>query len=171
MNDKLVHIKMLLMDVDGVLTDGKVIFTNSGDELKAFDIQDGMGITLAKKAGLLTGIITGRESDVIQRRAEELKYDVIYQGSPEKLIPYENIKKQFGLSDEEICYIGDDLPDLTILRRAGFSVAVSNARDELKSMVDFITEKNGGNGAVREVVELILKSQGKYETLLKKYFE
>ncbi|MCB0283990.1 MAG: HAD-IIIA family hydrolase [Calditrichaeota bacterium] len=162
---------MLLMDVDGVLTNGKVIFTNSGDEIKEFDIQDGMGITLAKKAGLFTGIITGRESKIIARRAEELNYDVIFQGTPEKSAPYKEIKKQFGLSDEHICYIGDDLPDIPILRRAGFAVAVANARDELKSVAHYVTEKKGGNGAIREVIELILKSQGKYESLLKKYFE
>ena len=159
---------MILMDVDGVLTDGKIIFTSDGTELKEFNILDGMGITLARMAGLKTGIITGRESKMVQRRAEELKYDVISQGSLKKLPRYEEIKKQFGLSDEEVCYIGDDLPDMPILKRAGFSVAVANARDEVKAVSDFITMSYGGNGAVREVVDIILKAQDKFDKLIEK---
>jgi len=160
-------IKMVLMDVDGVLTDGKIIFTSDGTEIKEFNIQDGMGITLARMAGLKTGIITGRESKMVQRRAEELKYDVISQGSLKKLPRYEEIKKQFGLSNEEVCYIGDDLPDIPILKKVGFSVAVANAREELKSISDFTTTTFGGEGAVREVIDKILKTQGKLEKLIK----
>lgn len=155
------------MDVDGVLTDGKIIFTSNGDEVKEFNILDGMGITLARMAGLMTGIITGRESKMVQRRAEELKYDVISQGSFKKLPRYEEIKKQFNLSDEQVCYMGDDFPDLPVLKKVGFSVAVSNARDELKEIADYTTAVSGGEGAVREVIEKILKAQGKFDKLIK----
>lgn len=159
---------MILMDVDGVLTDGKIIFTSAGTEIKEFNIQDGMAITLARMAGLKTGVITGRESKMVQRRAEELGYDFISQGNTKKLPRYEEIKKQFGFSNEEVCYIGDDLPDMPILKKVGFSVAVANARDELKAISDYTTEKSGGNGAVREVIDKILKAQGIFDKLVEK---
>ena len=149
------------MDVDGVMTDGKIIFTSSGEEIKAFDIQDGMGITLARRAGLKTGIITGRSSEMVKRRAAELNYDVVMQGDDDKLAQYEKIKKQFNLSDEEICYIGDDVPDLPVLKKVGFAVAVATARDELKQICDYITKRDGGHSAVREVIDKILTYQGK----------
>jgi len=149
------------MDVDGVLTDGKLYFTSSGEEIKAFDIQDGMGITLARKAGLITGIITGRSSAMVAQRAGELKYDVVMQGEDDKLAQYKKIKAQFNVSDNEICYIGDDIPDIPVLEKVGFSVAVANARDELKQFCDYITERDGGHSAVREVIDKILLSQGK----------
>ncbi len=166
MQSDLKKIKMILMDVDGVLTDGKIIFTSDGTELKEFNIQDGMGITLARMAGLKTGIITGRESIMVQRRAEELKYDIISQGSFKKFARYEEIKKQFALSDDEVCYIGDDLPDIPVLKKVGFSVAVANARDELKKIAHFTTTLSGGEGAVREVIDLILKGQDKFNELI-----
>ncbi len=166
MENYLKKIKIILMDVDGVLTDGKIIFTSAGNEIKEFNIQDGMAITLARMAGLKTGIITGRESKMVQRRAEELKYDVISQGSFKKLPRYEEIKKQFSVTNEEVCYIGDDLPDMPVLKNVGFAVAVANARDELKAIADYTTEACGGDGAVREVVEKILKAQGKFKKLI-----
>ncbi|MGD9486705.1 MAG: KdsC family phosphatase [Calditrichaceae bacterium] len=166
MKSKLVKITMILMDVDGVLTDGGIIYTSNGDELKIFNVQDGMGITLAKMGGLKTGIITGRNSELVRRRAEELKFDIISQGSFDKLGPYMDIKKQFNLKDEEICYIGDDILDLSILNRVGFSVAVSNARDEVKASCDYITDAPGGRGAVREVIDKILKRQEKLHALI-----
>jgi len=159
--EKLAKIKMIVMDVDGVMTDGKLYFTSSGEEMKAFDIQDGMGITLARKAGLKTGIITGRISGMVSRRAAELKYDIVLQGDDDKLSQYEKIKVQFDFTDEEICYIGDDIPDIPVLKKVGFSVAVANARDELKQFCDYITERDGGHSAVREVIDKILLSQGK----------
>ena len=159
--EKLKSIKMILMDVDGVLTNGKLYFTSSGEEIKAFDIQDGMGITLARKAGLKTGIITGRFSEMVTRRAKELKYDVVLQGEDDKLAQYEKIKTRFNIADEEICYIGDDIPDVPVLKKVGFSVAVANARDELKQFCDYVTERDGGHSAVREVIDKILTYQGK----------
>ena len=120
-----------------------------------------MGITLARKAGLKTGIITGRSSAMVTQRAKELKYDVVMQGDDDKLAQYQKIKEQFNLADEEICYIGDDIPDVPVLEKVGFSVAVANARDELKQFCDYITERDGGHSAVREVIDKILLSQGK----------
>ncbi|MBN1407287.1 MAG: HAD-IIIA family hydrolase [Calditrichaceae bacterium] len=163
---KLLNIKLLLMDVDGVLTSGDIIYSSSGEELKRFNIQDGMGITLARKAGLKTGIITSRESAMVKWRAEELKIDIISQGNSDKLKPYEQIRNQEGLKDEEIAYIGDDLPDLCILKRVGFSAAVANARDEVKAVCDYVTIAEGGHGAVREIVEMILKRQEKFFNLI-----
>lgn len=166
MKEKLLKIKMLLLDVDGVLTGGEIIYSSSGEELKKFDIQDGMGITLARMAGLKTGIITGRTSDMVKRRAEELQFDVVSQGNFNKLKPYEEIRESYGLNDDEIAYVGDDLLDLPILKRVGFSVAVANARDEVKAQCDYITTAEGGNGAVREVIDKILKRQEKFYDLL-----
>jgi len=166
MKSKLLNIKLLLMDVDGVLTSGDIIYSSSGEELKKFNIQDGMGITLARMAGLKTGIITGRVSDMVKRRAEELKIDIISQGNFNKLKPYEDIRDREKLKDEEIAYIGDDLMDLCILNRVGFSVAVANARDEVKAVCDYVTIADGGNGAVREVIEKILKRQEKFFNLI-----
>jgi len=166
MDEEIKQIKMILMDVDGVLTDGKISFTSSGREIKSFDIQDGMGITLARKAGLKTGIITGRTSTIVERRAAELHMDVIFQGAEEKTESYQKIKKQFELSDEQICYIADDLPDILVLKQVGFSVAVQNARKEVKDICSFITQNSGGNGAVRETIELILKKQNLFLQVL-----
>ena len=154
------------MDVDGVLTDGDIIYTSSGEEIKKFNIQDGMGITLARMAGLKTGIVTGRISEMVKRRAEELKFDIISQGNFNKLKPYEEIKNKENLNDEEIAYIGDDILDLCILKRVGFSVAVANARDEVKAACDYVTIADGGKGAVREVIEKILKRQEKFFDLI-----
>lgn len=166
MKQKLKKIKMILFDVDGVMTDGSIIYTDKGTEIKSFNILDGMGITLARKSGLLTGIITGRLSSMVSRRAEELKLDTISQGSFNKLNPYLDILKKFKLSDDEICYIGDDIVDMVILNRVGFSAAVANAREEVKAICDYITVAQGGQGAVREVIDLILKRQGKFDVII-----
>jgi len=163
---KLKQIKMILFDVDGVLSNGAITYLDDGTEIKSFHVQDGMGITLARMAGLKTGIITGRESQTVKKRADELKIDVLSQGSFNKLEPYLNISKQFSVTDEEICYIGDDILDIPVLDRVGFSVAVANAREEVKAICDYVTVLRGGNGAVREVIDLILKRQGKFEKLL-----
>ncbi len=166
MTSKIMKIKLILMDVDGVLTDGQIIYSEKGDEIKAFNVQDGLGITLARMAGLKTGIITGRHSDLVERRALELKMDVISQGNFSKLPEYEKIKNELNLSDDEIAYIGDDILDLPILKRVGFSVAVANARDEVKAACDYVTLNSGGKGAVREVIDKILKRQDKFYQLM-----
>ncbi len=168
MRKKLSQIRLILMDVDGVLTAGEIIYASSGDELKMFNVQDGMGITLARMAGLKTGILTGRKSELVQRRAEELQFDIISQGNFNKLPEYEKIKQQLGLDDVQICYIGDDILDMPILKRVGFSVAVANARDEVKAICDYVTIARGGHGAVREVIDKILKGQNKLHALIEK---
>jgi 3-deoxy-D-manno-octulosonate 8-phosphate phosphatase (KDO 8-P phosphatase) len=165
---KLQDITTILFDVDGVLCDGDISYTSAGDEIKTFDVQDGMGITLARMGGLRTGIITGRNSEAVNRRAEELKVDIVSQGHFNKLIPYKEIKEKNNLDDKEVCYIGDDLLDLPILERVGFSVAVANAREEVKAVCDYVTVNKGGRGAVREVIDLILKRQRKFDVLLEK---
>ncbi|MFZ0243944.1 MAG: HAD hydrolase family protein, partial [Desulfobacterales bacterium] len=132
MQEKLLQIKMILMDVDGVLTGGEIIYSSSGDELKIFNIHDGMGIALARMAGLKTGIITGRMSEMVRRRAEELKIDAVVQGQARKLAAYEDLKLRYALADADIAFIGDDLPDLCILKRAGFGAAVADAREAVK---------------------------------------
>jgi len=154
------------MDVDGVMTNGEIIYSSSGDELKMFNVQDGMGITLARMAGLKTGIITGRNSELVRRRAEELKIDILSQGSFNKLPEYEKIKVQNDLNDEEIAYIGDDILDISILKKVGLSISVANARDEVKAVCDYVTVAPGGKGAVREAIELILKRQDKFFNLV-----
>jgi len=163
---KLQQIQMILFDVDGVLCSGDITYLDTGAEIKTFDVQDGMGITLARMAGLKTGIITGRKSPAITRRAKELMVDSVVQGSFDKLKPYLEIKKKYNLDDSQICYIGDDLLDLALLNRVGFSAAVANAREEVKAVCDYITVARGGRGAVREVIDLILKRQGKFDVLL-----
>lgn len=166
MKQKLQKIKMILFDIDGVLTEGSITYTDKGTEIKSFNIQDGMGVTLARKSGLLTGIITGRFSSMVARRAEELKIDSVSQGSFNKLGPYLEVIKKFNLKDEEICYIGDDIVDIAILNRVGFSAAVANAREEVKAVCDYVTVAFGGHGAVREVIDLILKRQGKFDVVI-----
>jgi 3-deoxy-D-manno-octulosonate 8-phosphate phosphatase (KDO 8-P phosphatase) len=147
MPNNILDIQLILMDVDGVLTNGKIVYTSNGEELKEFNVQDGMGITLARMAGLKTGIITGRHSPMVAKRAKELKFDVISQGHFNKLPEYEKIKKELNMDDSQIAYIGDDLLDIPILKRVGFSIAVANARDEVKAVCNDVTIAAGGNGA------------------------
>ncbi len=165
-------IQLLLMDVDGVLTRGDVYLQSQPDgtvlELKAFNAHDGAGLTLMRIMGLRTGVITGRESAALRGRASELGMEFVFEKSAEKLPAYEEIVKTAGLPEEAIAYIGDDLPDLPVLSRVGLAVAVANAAPEVKRAAHFDTRARGGEGAVREVVELILKAQGKWEEALKK---
>ena len=154
------------MDVDGVLTDESIIYGAFPDELKIFNVKDGLGIKLALSAGLIVGIITSRTSEALKKRTKELGIELIYQGEKNKFNAYQQIKKDLFVSDEQIAYIGDDLPDLEILRVVGFSVAVENACEEVKNSVDFITNKPGGKGAVRDVIEMILRTQDKWEQVI-----
>jgi 3-deoxy-D-manno-octulosonate 8-phosphate phosphatase (KDO 8-P phosphatase) len=169
MKEKLQHIKMILMDVDGVMTGGEIIYSSTGEELKVFNIHDGMAMTMARMAGLKTGIITGRMSEMVRRRAEELKFDAVVQGQTDKLAAYEDIKARFNLTDADIAFIGDDLVDLCILKRVGFSAAVADARQAVKNASDYVTAAAGGRGAVREVVDLILESQNKLSRLVAQF--
>ncbi len=164
-------IKWFLMDVDGVLTDGKVIYDSEGREIKHFCIKDGLGIRMLSRAGIKTGIITGRTSPMVLKRALELEITEVFQDAKIKLPVYEEIKKKHGLKDEEILYIGDDYVDLPILRRVGFPVCVPSAPDAVKEVCAYVTRREGGDGAVRETIELLLTLQGKLEGLLKRYYE
>jgi len=163
------EIKIVIIDVDGVLTDGKIILDANGSESKSFYVQDGTGITYLHRAGIKTAIISGRESKAVVHRAKELCIEDVYQGIHNKIEAYEKILKKHRIKDNETCYIGDDLIDLPILRRVGFSVAVPNAPLELKRSVSYVTSAPGGYGAIREVTEKILKSQGKWDMIISRY--
>ena len=167
--EKAKKIKLLLLDVDGVMTDGSLIYSNKGDESKVFNVNDGLGIVLAKKQGLETAILTAKESQIVIKRAMDLKIEKVCQGFARKTEALEEIKKHFNVTDDEICFVGDDLLDIPVLKIAGLAIAVSNAYNEVKAVADHITEKCGGKGAVREVIEIILKAQGKWEEAVKQF--
>ncbi len=171
MREKLQKIKLLLLDVDGVLTDGRIIYDTQGNELKAFDVKDGHGLKMIQRAGIQVGIITGRQSEVVARRAAELGIEILYQKALTKLGPYEEILAQQGLSDVQIAYVGDDVVDLPILRRVGFSATVADAVPDLLPLVDYVTKRPGGRGAVREICDLLLKETGHWDELTCRYFE
>ncbi|MEK6566372.1 MAG: HAD-IIIA family hydrolase [Bacteroidota bacterium] len=154
---KLKGINLLLLDVDGVMTDGGVYFAESGDEMKKFNIQDGYGVVRLQRAGVAVGIITGRVSKLVQRRAHELGIQEVYQNLENKLEAYNQIKKKLSLTDDQVAYIGDDEPDLPVLMLAGFSAAPADAVASVKKSVHYLCKRKGGEGAVREVVDLILK--------------
>jgi 3-deoxy-D-manno-octulosonate 8-phosphate phosphatase (KDO 8-P phosphatase) len=167
------RIKLFLMDVDGTLTDGSVslmsnMATGELFELKTFDAHDGAGLTLAHIMGIKTGLITGRNSAATAQRAKEMKIDFVYQGRAKKTEAYEEAQKLSGVGDDETAYLGDDLPDIPLLQRAGFAVATANAVAELKNIAHYVTKASGGKGAAREVVELILRAQGRWKEAVPK---
>ena len=162
-------IKLMIIDVDGVLTDGRIFCSDSGEEQTVFHVKDGSGITYWHRVGLKSAIISGRNSRAVEHRAKELGISDVHQGAQFKLDAYEKIIGRHKIKDSEVCYIGDDLIDLPVLRRVGFSVAVPDAPEEVLSKVDYVTKAPGGGGAVSEVVEKILKAQGKWEEILKRY--
>ncbi len=163
-------IKLLILDVDGVLTDGKIIYTEQGEELKCFDVKDGHGIKLLLRAGIEVALVTGRRSAAVEHRARDLGIRLVFQKALNKIEVYEEIRAGHRLRDEEVCVMGDDLTDLPILRKCGFSVAVPDSVEEVKREVDYITQKEAGKGAVREVCEIILKARGLWETVTTRYF-
>jgi len=166
------QISLLLMDVDGTMTDGSVTLLSQNDgtalEIKTFDAHDGQGLTLAQTAGLRTGCITGRESPALLRRAHEMKMEFIYMKQPVKMPAYEEIIQKAGVSDPAVAFIGDDLPDIPLLRRVGLAVAVGNAVPEVKQVAHYTTKALAGHGAIREAIELILKSKGIWEAMIDK---
>lgn len=153
-------IKMLLLDVDGVMTNGSIILDNQGNETKAFHVRDGRGIKLIQKSGIQVGIITGRNSEVVNLRARELGIAEVHQGVKDKVLVFDAILSRHGIKDGEVAYIGDDDVDIGIFKRAGLAAAVSDADPCVKPHVHYITKAEGGRGAVREVINLILKSRG-----------
>jgi len=159
-------IKLLLLDVDGVLTDGKIYFTNSGDEFKSFSTLDGHGIKMAMQAGIDVGIITGRKSDIVAKRAADLGIKILVQGREDKARALDEILTDYPRSFADICFVGDDFPDLQVMKKIGLSFSVANGHDDVKSEADAITQKLGGAGAVREVTDYLLKAQDKYDQFL-----
>lgn len=155
-------IKLLLLDVDGVLTDGRIILDDRGVESKHFDVRDGQGIVLLMRAGIEVGLITARNSKAVRYRAKELGLRIVRQGIQNKATTYGEIRRQSGLADRQIAYIGDDIGDVEILRRVGLAVTVKDGWEEIFRSVDYVTERPGGRGAVREVAELLLKAQNKW---------
>lgn len=163
------EIKLLVLDVDGVLTDGRIIVSDSGDEVKHFNVRDGHGIKMIMRYGIEVLFLTGRISKVVNHRAKELGITEIYQGIFDKAKACDEILQKKSLQFEEIAYMGDDIVDIPVLQRVGFSVTVSDASEYVKNFVDYITTKEGGKGAVREVCEIILQAKGYWGEVAKKY--
>lgn len=162
-------LKLFVMDVDGVLTDGTLYFGANGEALKGFHVLDGMGISLAKKAGIIPAIITGRRSEIVAARAKELGIADVYQGRSDKRQAFQELLTHYGVISEETAYMGDDLNDLPLLKQVALAVAPANAVPEVKAVVHVVTEKAGGAGAVREALEYILKQQGHWDSLIEAY--
>jgi 3-deoxy-D-manno-octulosonate 8-phosphate phosphatase (KDO 8-P phosphatase) len=173
LNELAAGIKLLLMDVDGVLTDGRLYNVPGHDgkmvETKGFDSQDGIALQWLSWVGIKKGLISGRISPATDERAKQTKFDYVYQGHIEKIPILNEILADARVHKEQVAYIGDDLTDIVVMRRVGFAIATANAREEVKRAAHMITKTPGGQGAVREVIELILKAQGKWEELMKKY--
>lgn len=163
------HIRLLLLDVDGVLTDGRIVYAEYGDELKFFDVQDGAGLVFWSRVGLKSAIVTARTSRLLKRRVKEMYVDFLAQGRLMKFPTYQQLLKQYRLNDAHVCVIGDDLMELPMLRRAGLAIAVANAVEEVKRASHYVTRRPGGHGAVREVIDLILKAKGLWDQVLQAY--
>lgn len=167
--EKIAPIRFLVLDVDGVMTDGSIIYGSNDDEWKSFNVKDGAGLKYWERVGHRAGIVTGRTSPVVIRRAEELGIELVEMGAKIKLPVFEKMIADAGCTLEETAVIGDDLPDLPLIVRAGLGVAVADAVDEVRDAADLVTDKKGGRGAVREVVELILKTQGRWDSIMERY--
>lgn len=169
MEPKAQNIRMLILDVDGVLTDGRFMYTDDGREYKCFHTQDGLGLRMILREGIGVIAISGRTSPALECRARELRLTAVYQGVDDKLSVFEEVLKKNTLDPREVGCVGDDLVDLPILQRVGFAVAVANAVDEVREAADYVTTRPGGHGAVREVCEVILKAQGKWQKCVSRY--
>jgi 3-deoxy-D-manno-octulosonate 8-phosphate phosphatase (KDO 8-P phosphatase) len=163
------NIKMLVLDVDGVLTDGTLVINSDGSESKFFNSQDGHAIKMWQRAGLEVAILSGRASEPTKYRAKQLEIEHVFEDCLNKLSVLEEFLKQINLPPESVAYIGDDVVDLPVMRYVGFSAAVANAADEVKKQADYVTIRKGGNGAVREVIEYILKKSGVWQKLMERY--
>lgn len=163
------QIRLILSDVDGVLTDGGIVLDNQGIEAKRFHVRDGMGIRLWRKAGYSFGLITHRSSHIVKTRASELGIDVLRQGIDDKLSAMRGILQELRLSPAQVCYLGDDLPDMPVVKAVGLGVAVADACIELRQAAHYVTTASGGSGAVRETIEIILKAQSRWEDLIQAY--
>lgn len=167
--EKAKKIKLLVLDLDGVMTDGRIYYGNYGDELKAFDVKDGFGIALLKRAKIETVIITAKKSKIARLRARDIGIKYVYENHS-KLKVFNKLLGKFRLSSQEACFVGDDLIDIPVLKAAGLSVAVPQAVSEVKAASSYVTKANAGSGAVREICELILRSQSKWDEVTRKYF-
>jgi 3-deoxy-D-manno-octulosonate 8-phosphate phosphatase (KDO 8-P phosphatase) len=164
-------IKMLMLDVDGVMTDGRIIYGDYGDEFKCFDVLDGFGVVLLKRAGFKVTIVTAKKSKIVKMRAQEIQADSLYQNCTDKIKAFNEILEEFSLSPHHVCFVGDDLVDIPVLKKAGLAICVPNAVAEVKDHAHLITGNQGGRGAVREVCEFLLKFQGKWDNVTKNYLK
>lgn len=162
-------IKVLLLDVDGVLTDGRIIYDSKGRDSKFFDVHDGLGVYILNKAGIKTVIVTAKSSKTIKPRARDMRVSEVFADVSPKSALLDKILKKYGVTQEEVCFMGDDLVDLGLMKIVGFPVAVFNSCPEIKQAAAYITIRHGGRGAVREIAELILKSQGKWGEIIRSY--
>ncbi|WP_321785551.1 HAD family hydrolase [Paraburkholderia sp. J94] len=165
-NARAARVRLMIFDVDGVLTDGGLLFTGAGDTMKGFNSLDGHGAKLLREAGIDTAIITGRKSEIVAVRAKELRITHLYQGVEDKRVAFKQLLAETGLTAEQCGYMGDDWPDLAVMLQAGFSAAPANAHTDVLARAHWVTDKTGGHGAVREVTDLILRAQGRYDALL-----
>ena len=163
------RIRLIILDVDGVLTDGGIYMGPDGEAFKRFDIKDGAGIVLWRRAGGMTAILTGRSSNIVENRAKELQISIVRQGCTDKRVAYEELKKELQVTDDEIAYIGDDIIDLPVMRQVGLPIAVGDAVPEVRETASFATNHTGGHGAIREAVERILRAQGRFEEAAAQY--
>lgn len=169
MNERLADIKLLILDVDGVMTDGRIVYDANGIETKFFNVKDGHGIKMVQRAGITVAIISGRKSPVVDLRARELGIEIVYQGALDKLSPFQEILASTGLDSSQVAFMGDDIIDLPILRRVGFAAAPCDAVDEVLGAVHFTSRHRGGWGAVRELCDLLLKGLGKWDEITSRY--
>ena len=163
------RVKLLVLDVDGVLTDGRIIMDHEGRESKAFDVRDGHGIKLLREAGIEAAVLTGRNSPVVQKRADDLGIPWVRQGVNDKVKAYQEIAREAGIDDEETCFVGDDLVDIPLLKRVGMPIVVADGAPEAKRFARYVTQSPGGRGAVREVCDLLLQAQGQWKAVLRRY--
>lgn len=169
--EKLKRIRLLALDADGVLTDGRIVYTHQGEEIKAFNVKDGLGIRLLIKAGIRVCVITGRQSPALRHRCDNLGIEYLYDGILDKTAILPALEKESGVLAREMAFMGDDLPDLPLMRRIGFSVSVADASPEVLQIADWVTSAKGGAGAIREFCELMLKAKGLWESVLKHFDE
>ena len=166
--DKAKNIKLVILDVDGVMTDGRIVIDDNGVESRNFDIKDGMGVVVMMMSGVDVAIITSKKSGAVRHRAEELKIKRFHEGIKKKTEPYEEMLKEMGIGDAEVAYVGYDLVDLSMMKRVGLPIAVNDAVEDVKAHAAYVTQARGGYGAVREVAEMILKAQDKWDKVLAK---
>ena len=166
--DKARDVKLVILDVDGVMTDGRIVIDDNGLEQRNFDIKDGLGVVALQMSGVDVAIITSKKSGSVRHRAEELKIKRFHEGIRKKTEPYEQMLAEMGIGDAQVAYVGDDLVDLSLMKRVGFPVAVADAVPEVRAAAAYVTQARGGHGAVREAAEAILKAQGKWDAILAK---